>query len=189
MASVWDSKIPVGVRPGCHFEISITMHGRKHCYGVQTYEYYTTVEYNLGLEAFFHAMAFLNSAVRVAVLLEEKGQPVFSNPSAAKSGHMAKKKEKSTVQQLADIGGVFFYVKVKKSNLYQSMLFVDDSLIAGAGQGLFLRPDQHGNFYRKNTVMCFYSMVTLSNEQVLELPSSNYLMKVRNGYIDATKTM
>ena len=47
------------------------------------------------------------------------------------------KKEKSTVQQLAG----FFYVKVKKSNLYQSMLFDDDSLIAGAGQGLFLRPD------------------------------------------------
>ena len=98
-----------------------------------------------------------------------------------------KVKEKGTVQQLAEVGGVFFYVKVKKSNLYKSMLFVDDSLIAGAGQGLFLRPDQHGNFYRKNTVMCFYSMVTLSNEQVLELPSSNYLMKVCNGYTDARK--
>ena len=35
----------------------------KHCYGVQTYEYYTIVEYNLGLEAFFHAMALLNSAI------------------------------------------------------------------------------------------------------------------------------
>ena len=108
------------------------------------------------------------------------------------SGHMPwalndKMKEKGTVQQLAEVGGVFFYVKVKKSNLYQSMLFVDDSLIAGAGQGLFLRPDQHGTFYRKNTVMCFYSMLTFSNEQVLELPSSNYLMKVRKGYIDARK--
>ena len=96
-------------------------------------------------------------------------------------------KEKGTVQQLADVGGDIFYVKVKKSNLYQSMLFVDDSLIAGAGQGLFLRPDQHRTFYRKNTVMCFYSMVTLYNEQVLELPSSNYLMKVQKGYIDARK--
>ena len=67
------------------------------------------------------------------------------------------------------------------------MLFDDDSLIAGAGQGVFLRPDQHGIFYRKNIVMCFYNMVTLSNEQVLELSSSNYLMKVRNGYIDARK--
>ena len=128
----------------------------KHCYGVRKYEYYTIVEYNLGLEAFFHAMAFFNSAFRVAVLVEKKGQHVFSNPSAAKSGHMPwalhdKVKEKGTVQQLAEVGGVFFYVKVKKSNLYQSMLFVDDSLIAGAGQGLFLRPDQHGNFYRKNT--------------------------------------
>ena len=98
-----------------------------------------------------------------------------------------KVKEKGTVQQLAEVGGVFFYVKVKKSYFYQSMLFVDDSLIAGAGQGLFLRQDQHRTFYRKNTVMCFYSMVTLSNEQVLELPSSNYLMKVHKGYIDATK--
>ena len=35
--------------------------------------------------------------------------------------------------------------------------------------------------------MCFYSMVTLSNEHVLELPSSNYLMKVCNSYIDARK--
>ena len=95
------------------------------------------------------------------------------------NGHMPwalhdKVKEKGTVQQLAEVGGVFFYVKVKKSNLY-------DSLIAGAGQGLFLRPDQYGTFYRKNTVMCFHSMVTLSNEQVLELPSSNYLMKVCKG--------
>ena len=52
------------------------------------YEDSTTVQYNLGLEAFFHAMAILNWAVRVAVLVEEKGQPVFSNPSAAKCGYM-----------------------------------------------------------------------------------------------------
>ena len=32
--------------------------------------------------------------------------------------------------------------------------YVDNSLIAGAGQGLFLRPDQQGTFYRKNTKMC-----------------------------------
>ena len=69
--------------------------------------------------------------------MEEKGQPVFSNPRALHD----KMKEKGTVQQLAEVGGVFFYVKVKKSNLYQSMLIVDDSLIAGAGQGLFLRPE------------------------------------------------
>ena len=31
----------------------------KHCYAVRMYEYHTTVEYNLGLEAFFHAMTFL----------------------------------------------------------------------------------------------------------------------------------
>ena len=230
----------------------------KHCYGVRTCEdRTTTVEYNLGLEAFFHAMAILNSAVRVAVLVEEKGQPaVFSNPrdrlmvtllvqkavngawqplgvdmvgsgfsflknpkiapsdylgasnearrhkkgmfqipeellDAAKSGHMPwalrdQVEEEGAVHRLAEVDGVCFYVKAKKSNLHQSMLFVDDSLIAGAGQGLFLRPEQHGTFFRRNTVMCFYSRVTLSDEQVLELPCRDYLMKVRNGYVDSS---
>ena len=229
----------------------------KHCYGFQRSEDRIMVEYNLGLEAFFHAMDILNSAIRVAVLVEEKGQPSFSNPrdrlmvtlliqkvsngawqplgvemvkrglsflknpknapsdylgasnearlhkkgmfqipeellNGAESGHMPwalrdQVNEEGTAHRLAEVGGGSFYVKVKKSNLHQSMLFVDDSLIANAGQGLFLRPDQHGTFYRKNTVMCFYSRVTLSNEQVLQLPCRDYLMKVRNGYVDASK--
>ena len=67
------------------------------------YEDSTTVQYNLSLEAFFHAMAILNSAVRVAVLVKEKDQPVFSNPSAAKCGYIPwalhdKVKEESTDQ-------------------------------------------------------------------------------------------
>lgn len=37
------------------------------------------VKYNHGLEAVFHVMAILNSAVRVAVLVKEKGQMPFSN--------------------------------------------------------------------------------------------------------------
>ena len=37
------------------------------------------VEYKLGLEAFFHAMEGLNWAIRVSMLVEEKGQPSFSN--------------------------------------------------------------------------------------------------------------
>ena len=53
----------------------------KHCYDIQTCEDHTTVEYNLDLETFFHAMAILNSAVRFAMLVEGKGQPaVFSIP-------------------------------------------------------------------------------------------------------------
>ena len=47
----------------------------KHCYGVRRSEDRTMVEYNLDLEAFFHAMEALNWAVRVSVLVEEKGQP------------------------------------------------------------------------------------------------------------------
>ena len=52
----------------------------KHCYGFRRSEDRVTVEYNLSLKAFFHAMDILNSSVRVAVLVEEKGQPSFSNP-------------------------------------------------------------------------------------------------------------
>ena len=52
----------------------------KHCYGVRRSQDRTMVEHKLGLEAFFHAMEALNWAVRVSVLVEEKGQPSFSNP-------------------------------------------------------------------------------------------------------------
>ena len=38
------------------------------------------------------------------------------------------------------------------------MLFVDDTLIADAGQGIFLKPSQH---------VTYYSRVTLSNEKIL----------------------
>ena len=35
-------------------------------------------------------------------------------------------------------------------------------------------------------MMCFYSRVTLSDEQVLELPCRDYLMKVCNDYMDSS---
>ena len=38
------------------------------------------VKYNLGLEAFLHTMEAWNRAVRVSVLVEEKGQSSFSIP-------------------------------------------------------------------------------------------------------------
>ena len=105
----------------------------KHCYGVQTYEYYTIVEYNLGLEAFFHAMAFLNSAISLPYWWRRKISMSFP-------------------------------------------ILVQLNLVTC-----------HGHFMTFTGRTLFYSMVTLSNEQVLELPSSNYLMKVRNGYTDARK--
>ena len=91
----------------------------KHCYDVQTCEDRTTVEYNLDLEAFFHAMAILNSAVRFAVLVEGKGQPaVFSNPKdclmvmslgASRRGHgwkwilLFKKSQNSSLRLLGSV--------------------------------------------------------------------------------------
>ena len=75
MALEWDCKAPAGVRPRCRFDHdAIEM---KHCYGVTRSEESTMVEYNLSLEAFFHAMEALNWAIRVSILVEEKGQPSF----------------------------------------------------------------------------------------------------------------
>ena len=55
----------------------------------------------------------------------------------------------SAAHQLTKFCGCSFYMKVNTTNLNQSMLFIDDTLIAGAGQGLFLRPDQQGIFTQK----------------------------------------
>ena len=66
------------------------------------------------------------------------------------------------------------------------MLFVNDSFIAGVSWGLFLRTDWHGTFNNRKNTMCLYSRVILSNEQIPQLPSQDHLIKVHNGYVDAS---
>ena len=73
-----------------------------------------------------------------------------------------------------------------KDNLNQSMLFVSESVIPGAGFGLFLRPHQSGMFFKRNDSLCLYSSEFLSRQEANNLSNSDYLIEVRgNRSVDA----
>ena len=111
--------------------------------------------------------------------------PVQPNVVTCHGHFMTRWKKRALISNWQRLVGFSFTWKWKKATSTNTcfLLMTASSLV----QVKDFFWDQHGTFYRKNTVMCFYSMVALSSEHVLELPSRNYLMKVCNGYIDARK--